>query len=140
MVRGDFGLFPATDEDMEKLLKMKKNSVVEVSVKTLRNYKFLRKYFAMINTAWEFLNERQQEFFHNSKDEFRETLQISAGYYRPIWSQKEQNFQHVPISISFESMDEPTFDKLYNDVADVIFQLIPTNVNREEFNQALKDF
>ena len=47
--RADFSFIPATDEDMEKALKIKKGEAVEVSVKVLRNYKFHKKFLPTVS-------------------------------------------------------------------------------------------
>lgn len=142
MVRKEFGLFPATDEDMEKLLKVKKGEVAEVNVKVLRNYRFHKKYFALINTAYNFLTEPQREFFHNSVDGFRYTLEVAAGYYDEFYSVTRHEWVQKPKSIAFDKMDEAEFSKLYEAVVNIIFKLFLDNnrVNRDTFYNALKDF
>lgn len=142
MVRKEFGLFPATDEDMGKLLKVKKGEVAEVNVKVLRNYRFHKKYFALINTAYNFLTEPQREFFHNSVDGFRYTLEVAAGYYDEFYSVTRHEWVQKPKSIAFDKMDEAEFSKLYEAVVNIIFKLFLDNnrVNRDTFYNALKDF
>lgn len=140
LVREPFGFLFATDEDAEKARKIKEGTVVEVNVKVLRNYRFLRKFFAMINTAWEFLNERQQEFFHNSKEGFRATLTVAAGYYEEVYSVTRREWIQIPKSIAFDKMSEDEFDKLYNAVVDVVFKLFLPHVDRDSFYAAMKDF
>lgn len=140
LIRKDFALYPATDEDMEKMLKLKKGAPFEANVKQVRNYPFLRKFFALINVSWEFLNEQQQEFFHNSKEGFRHTLTMAAGYYDTIYSVSGQQWVQAPKSISFDKMSEAEFDKLYESVVNVIFKLFLERVDKEQFYEALKDF
>ncbi len=140
LLRKDFALCPATDEDMEKMLKIKKGVPFEANVRQVRNYPFLKKFFALINTSWEFLDERQQEFFHGSKDGFRHTLTMAAGYYDTVYSITNNQWVQIPKSISFDKMEEPEFDKLYEGVVDVIFRLFLERVDRSRFYEALKDF
>lgn len=141
MVRKEFALFPATDEDMEKLLKVKKGEVAEVNVKVLRNYRFHKKYFALIKTAYNFLTEPQREFFHNSVDGFRYTLEVAAGYYDEFYSVTRQEWIQKPKSIAFDKMDEAEFSKLYEAVVNIIFKLFLDNskVSRDQFYNALKN-
>lgn len=138
--RSDFSFVPATDEDMEKALKIKKGQAVEVTVKVLRNYKFHRKFFAMINTAYSFLTEPQREFFHNSVGGFRYTLEVAAGYYEEFYSVTRHEWIQKPKSIAFDKMDEAKFDKLYEDVVNVVFKIFLPNVDRDTFYEAMKDF
>lgn len=137
--RSDFSFVPATDEDMEKALKIKKGQAVECSVKVLRNYKFLRKFFAMINTAWEFLTENQKEMFSNSKDVFRQALTANAGYCELIPS-SSKGVVIVPKSIAFDKMSEAEFERLYEDVVNKLFEWLMPNVDRYTFYEAMKDF
>lgn len=111
--RADFSFIPAADEDMEKALKIKKGEAVEVSVKVLRNYKFHKKFFSMINTAYGFLTEKQRDFFHGSIDGFRYTLEVAAGYYDEFYSVSRKEWIQKPKSIAFDKMSEAEFDKLY---------------------------
>lgn len=140
LVRKPWGFVFATDEDAEKGRKIKLNQPVEVSVKVLRNYAFLKKFWALINTAWSFLNEAQQEFFHNSVDGFRCTLEVAAGYYDEFYSATRREWLQKPKSIAFDKMDEAEFSKLYEAVVDVIFKIFLKQVNKDEFYNALKDF
>lgn len=140
LVRKDYALYPATDDDMSILLKYKKGQVIEADVKKMRNVKLHRKFFSLINTAWEFLNEQQQEFFHNSKDGFRHTLTIAAGYYDTIYSISDKRWLQTPKSISFDKMSEDEFGKLYEAVVNTVFKIFLPNVNQKEFCNALKDY
>lgn len=138
--RSDFSFVPATDEDMEKALKIKKGQAVECSVRVLRNYKLLRKFFAMINTAWEFLNEAQQVQFSNSKDVFRQSLTASAGYCDLVQLSSDNGAVIIPKSIAFDKMSEAEFEKLYENVINRLFEWLLPNVDRDTFYEAMKDF
>lgn len=135
-----FRFMPATDEDMEKALKIKKGEVVECSFKVARNYAFLRKFWALINTSFEFLTEEQKEFFHGSADGYRQTLEVAAGYYDEFYDVRRRSWVQKPKSIAFDKMDEAEFSQLYEAVVDVIFKIFLKQVDKDEFYQALKDF
>lgn len=140
LVRKEFYFVPATDDDMQIALKVKKGEVVQANIKVLRNYAFLKKFWALINVAWSFLTEPQQEFFHNSVDGFRCTLEVAAGYYDEFYDATRKSWVQKPKSIAFDKMDEAEFSKLYEAVVDVIFKIFLRQVNKDEFYQALKDF
>ena len=72
------GLVPMLDDDFEKKQKLKRGEVYQVSVKLARNYRFHKKYFALINLAWEYLNEKQTEMF-KTMDVFRKTIEVASG-------------------------------------------------------------
>lgn len=140
IVRTAFGFLFATDEDADKARKIKAGQVVEANIKVLRNYKFLQKFWALINVAYSFLTEAQQEFFHDSVDGFRCTLEVAAGYYDEYYDVTHKAWVQKPKSIAFDKMDEAEFEKLYEAVVDVIFKIFLRQVNKEEFYNALKDF
>lgn len=142
LVRRPWGFLFADDDDAMKARSIKQNTVVEATFRTKRSLKLHHKFFALISTAWEFLTEQQQEFFHNSKDGFRHTLTIAAGYYETVYSITRKQWLETPRSIAFDKMNEAEFSKLYEDVVNLIFKLFlsKNNVNKDAFYSALKDF
>ena len=130
----------ASDDDYEKKKTLKRGSVIECTVKEYRNYKFHKLYFSMINLSWEYLTEQQREFFHENVDAFRKTVEVAAGHYEPVYSVSRQMWLEVPKSIAFDKMDEASFHDLYERVKDVIFNMFIPNVNKDEFEYAIKDF
>ena len=138
--RNDSSFIPASEDDKQAALKIKKGQAVECSVKVLRNYKLLKKFWAMINTAFNFLSPAQQEFFHDSVDGFRCTLEVAAGYYDEFYDVTRRSWVQKPKSIAFDKMDEAEFSKLYEDVINVVFKLFLPHVDRDKFYNAMKDF
>ena len=130
----------ATDDDWEKKRTLKRGSIVECTIKEQRNYKFLKLYFSMINLSWEYLSEAQQEFFHNSIEAFRKTAEIAAGHYEPVYNVYRNEWVEVPKSIAFDKLDESSFHELYEKVKSIIFITFIPQVNKDEFEYALKDF
>lgn len=110
-------LHPAFEEDERKIKKIKHGDFCEVEVKVPRNIKFHSKYFALLNTGFEH-NDFTQNF-----EFFRKQVQIVAGYYtleKTITGEVIKESQ----SISFSKMDEEKFERLYNDVFDVILKIV----------------
>jgi hypothetical protein len=87
---------------------------VEVEVKKSRNIQFHRKYFAMLNVAFE--NQDKIEVF----DVFRKTVLVIAGYF----TMAEINGHKLPIadSISFSKCDELKFREIYSKSVDAILK------------------
>lgn len=140
LVVTDMGLVAATDDDKAQLKTLKRGNVVECTVKEVRNYSFLRKYFALINCAWEYLSETQQDFFYNSKDSFRKTVEISAGHCEPVFNRTRNEWVDMPKSVAFDKLTESEFSQLYERVKDVIYQSFILDENKDEFEQNLKWF
>jgi len=134
------GLIPMYDDDYDVKKRLKLNEVYRVDIVKARNIDFHRKYFALINIGWEYLNEEQTKFFKYDREGFRKCVQIAAGYYNLTFSIKRMEWVEESASISFEKMDDIEFHDLYNKVRDVIFSLIEDNVSEDEFLYNLADF
>lgn len=130
----------ADDEDYEKKKKLKRGVVYECVIKEYRNYKFLKLYFALINCAWEYLDESQRQFFNNNAECFREAVQVAAGHCDMCYSVKRQDWIEIPKSISFELLSEDEFSSLYERVKDIIYQYFIPEKNKREFDEQLKYF
>ena len=128
------------DDDYDAKKRLKFDEVYRVDIVKARNIDFHRKYFALINIGWEYLNEEQTKFFNYDREGFRKCVQIAAGYYTLTYSIKRKEWVEESVSISFEKMDELEFQDLYNKVRDVIFSLIEDNVSEDEFLFNLADF
>lgn len=134
------GFRPASDSDYELKKTIKKGTVCECVIKEHRNYKFLKKYFALINCAWEYLAESQRQFFHEDSERFRETVQVAAGHYESYYSLARHEWQQRPKSIAFDMMTQSDFEMLYERVREVIYQVFIPNVNKALFEEELKNF
>ena len=134
------GLKPMYDEDYDKKKMLKVGTVYEVTVKELRNVAFHRKYFSLINLAWEYLDEHQRAFFKEDVNAFRKTVEVAAGHYEPVYSVARQSWLEVPKSIAFDKLSESDFEQLYEKVKTVIFQTFIPQVKRDEFEQQLRFF
>ena len=104
----------AYDSDYELAKKIKPNEVYEFEFKKTRNIKFHRKFFALINLCFS-----NQKTFNNI-EHLRKELIICAGHYELIFDLESGTQKKEALSISFASMDEIEFNKLYNDVLNVI--------------------
>ena len=134
------GLKPLTDDDYDEKKKLKIGEIYEVTIKKPRNLAFFRKYWALLKCAWEYLDERKQEFFKNNIEVFRKSLEITAGWCEPLFDLETQKWVHAPKSISFEKMNESEFNTLYNNVRDILFKAIIPNISKEEFERNLVNF
>lgn len=140
LVRTSLGLQAYGDEDYEELKKIKVGSVVKAKIVQPRNVKFHRKFFAMLNAAWDCLTEQQRKNLR-SKDTFREQLLIISGYAEPLYDMNGQKFLERAKSISFAKMDEPAFNEVYNRCLDTILTiLVADGVSQDEFNNILRNY
>lgn len=134
------GFHCATDDDCEKKRTLRRGEVYKCRLTLARNYAFLKKYFALIRCAWEYLDERQQNFFHNDVDNFRKTLELSCGWCDRVYNARTREFVEQVRSIAFDKMEEWEFNKLYSSVRDAIFQIILPKISTAEFERNLSNF
>lgn len=100
-------IIPLFDTDYEVFKKIKKNTPLSFEVKQERNYKFHKKFFALIAMVFD-----NQELY-TDRDELRYDLTIEAGF----WTEHVDfhgEVKRTAKSISFASMDETEFSTLYN--------------------------
>lgn len=134
------GLKPCYDEDYEEKKKLKIGETYKVKITLARNLQFHKKFFALINCAWEYQNEKVVEFFHHNKDAFRKTVVIAAGWYEPVYSIDKKEWTQNYKSIAFDKMDEAEFMDLYDNVKRVLFQTFLRHIDEEEFMKNLINF
>lgn len=130
MIRQPGGaLIPATDEDAEALRKVKAGAAVRVEVKQIRNYKFLQKWFTLAKYAFDIWSDRvpAQEYkgqpVRPSFDRFRKDLIILTGNFDATYNARGEVRLEAK-SISFASMGEDDFEKLYSETINVILAKI----------------
>ena len=133
------GLVPCDDNDYDEKKKLKLGEVYQVTISRPRNYEFHKKYFALINCAWECLNEKQTEFFKDINN-FRKTMELAAGHSEMVYSINRKEFVEQVLSIAFDKMDNDQFQDLYNRVFDVILKYPLKNIKQEEFEKNLINF
>lgn len=135
------GLVPLYDTDFDEKRKLKQGQVYQAEIKVVRNIQFHRKFWSMLNTAWALLPERTQSGFR-SFEGFRAYLLVAAGFYDLYFSPRLREFVETPRSMSFASMDEPTFNDCYERVKDVIWGILSTRASITEavFEQYLANY
>jgi hypothetical protein len=107
-------LKPCYDSDYEAFKRMPINEAFEIDYTKGRNYKFHRKYFALLKLAFE----NQQDY--RTIEEMRHDLIIVAGYYNEVTNLITGEIIKKANSISFSSMDENEFSELYEKTKDVV--------------------
>ena len=125
------GLMPIDDLDKTKIGKIPFDTPLEFDVKVPRNIKFHRKFFAMLNLAFE-----NQEEFKNFQI-FREAVIIGAGFFEKVQRLHGEEII-VAKSISFAQMDNEQFEQLYTACIDTIIDYF--NFTKKDFESELAMF
>ena len=110
-------IIPLFDSDMDNLRKIRRGVDLEIDIKQPRNYKFLKKFHALVNMIFE-----NQDIYDNI-EHLRKDLTILAGYY-----DEHPNFHGEIVktakSISFAKMTEEEFSDLYSKFCDTIIKVM----------------
>ena len=113
-----------SDYDNLKAAKLKEGQTYEIEIKKPRNYEFHKKFFALLNLAYD-----NQDTFEDFKA-LRTYLTCKAGHYEQI--ETPNGFMIMPKSISFAKMDEVEFDGLYHSVINAICKFIDVEAKEIE--------
>ena len=132
-------LIPESDYDFNQKNQLRVGETYSADIHLVRNAEHHRKYFKMIRTAWEFLPESLQYFFHDSEG-FRKHVEITAGYSEPFYSPKLQEWGEGPKSIAFDKLDQGEFSKLYTAVRGVLDNILTKYISQEQFEQFFMPF
>lgn len=133
-------LAPIDPQAAEYIAKLKTGAAVRATVKQQRNPKFHRKYFALLNLAfdaWEpAANLYRGQIVGKNFDQFRNDIVCLAGFYEMAVNLKGET-RLTAKSISFANMDQHDFDALYNATVDVILKHILTTYDREALDAVM---
>ena len=114
--RTQSGLVALYDSDNESLRKLRIGDEVKGVLIKPRNYNFHKKFFALLNMAFE----NQDKY--NSFDVFRAIMIMKSGFYIEV--QTDKGLVFLPKSISFAKMDEVEFQDLYSRMVDQVIKLL----------------
>lgn len=132
-------LVPESDYDYEQKLHLKVGETYSADIHLVRNAEHHRKYFKMLRTAWEYLPEPLQYFFHSAEG-FRKHVEMTAGYYEPFFSPRLQEWVEGPKSIAYDKMDQAEFSELYDKVRAVLDSILTKYITQEEFERNFLPF
>lgn len=125
LVKTKNGYQPAADSDIEASKSIEYGEIVRCKSVDQRNYLFHKKYFALIRFTFHHLPERFDGQFMDEED-LREELLKAIGWKRTYidFNGKEQTRAK---SISYESVGQKRFEKIYQRTLDVVCRMLDTN-------------
>jgi hypothetical protein len=133
-------LIPADPQAAEYIAKLKLGAAVRAQVKQQRNPRFHRKYFALLNLAFDTWEPTEATYkgqrVGKNFDQFRNDVIVLAGFYEMAVNLKGET-RLTAKSISFANMDKSEFDDLYNATCNVILQRILTNYSRDDLDAVI---
>lgn len=141
MFRKLYNSFAPDDlETAEAMEKIKPNAVVKAEITQPRNLAFHRKFFALIDVAFEAWECPELEYkgqpITKNRDRFRKDLIILAGFGYPVINIKGE-VRYEAQSMSFSKMDNAAFETLYSRVVDVILTRVLTHYTRADLDNVV---
>ena len=135
---------PAYEPDIVAASKVKIGSYVNMEWSKMRNPKFHAKGFSLFTFAFDYWKpviadgatkwagvEPSKNF-----DRFRKDLTILAGFYE-CHHRLDGTFRIEAKSLSFASMEEDEFEKVYNAIIDVILKKVLVDMEKEELDRTV---
>ena len=125
LIKTMVGLIPADERSRIWFEKIKQGQAVHCDFKRVRNYRFLKKWFALLNLAfdqWE-PGEIDGKYGVPEKnfDRFRADVTILAGFFEST-IRLDGSVRIEPKSVSFAQMTEDEFHELYSKTVDVLIK------------------
>jgi len=124
-------LAPIDPQAAEYIAKLKTGAAVRATVKQQRNPKFHRKFFALLNLAYDAWEPAESTYkgrvVGKNFDQFRNEMAVNLRGETRVTAK----------SISFANMDQAEFDDLYNATVNVILKHILTNYSRDDLDAVM---
>ena len=119
---------------------IKNGEIVSAEIKRPRNYRFHKKYFALMNYAFGVWDPDCLEFngrpVGKSFEQFRKDITILAGYYTLSENIKGEPKAEAD-SVSFGKMREDEFSCLYSKTIDALLKYVLKNYTLEDVDKVI---
>lgn len=131
------GFAPFSDDEREKLRRIKIGATVRCEITQARNGAFFRKWWALAKIGFDRWAETAQTQEYKGRavmpdfDRFRRDLTILCGLYRPVYNVRGEVRLEAE-SLKWSQMSEERFEELYSKTIDVILQQIIPNAGYDE--------
>jgi len=128
---------PVDMYNLDKMESLPANTEYKAVLTRPRNLPFLKKFFALVNVAYEGWNP--DPVFHKgieikkNKEVFRKNLVILAGFYDTVFN-INGDLRLEAKSISFANMSEDEFGLLYSKFIDVVLGKVLTNYTEDDLH------
>lgn len=133
-------LVPADPQAADFISKLKLGQGITASVKRHRNPGHHKKFFALLNLAFDHWEPTQATYrgqvVGKNFDQFRNDIVVLAGFYEMAVNLKGET-RLTAKSISFANMDQGEFDALYNATVNVILKHVLTKYSREDLDAVM---
>lgn len=143
MIKTATGSFaPATQADLELTQSLKIGKEYGVTLTQLRNGKFHRKIFALLNYLYDALPKHTAEYkgqqVEQSFTSFRKMMVAMAGHYE-IEVTASDCVRAVATSISYKECSQQKAEQIYSDVIDKALELLGGSQSRDDLDEIVNN-
>ncbi|HHS83691.1 MAG TPA: DUF1367 family protein [Gammaproteobacteria bacterium] len=143
MIRTPDGFRPNSLEDAELIKRWKIGDVARLNLTKPRNYENHKRYFALLDIAFDHwepeITEHKGFPVEKNRERFRKDIAIAAGYYTHNVNAITGDLRLDAKSIAFGKMDEIEFNKLFSKTIDVVLKYILTNYTRDDIDRVVNE-
>lgn len=134
--RNGYALSPAHDTDLEAIKSLPTGQPLRCKITRIRNVDHHRKYFALLNYAFDVWEPPDNHVGEKNFDRFRKDIIILAGFYNS-YIRLNGDTRLEAKSISFANMGQDEFEQLYDKTIDVIIKYALTNYTGDELRSVV---
>lgn len=130
-------LIPASEEEAEKLRRIKSGATVRSKVTQMRNGRFFRKWFLLVKVGFDLWTEIMPPVEYRGQviqpnfDKFRKDVTIMAGHFHPVFNVRGEMRLEAD-SIAWGEMSEDEFHTLYQKTITVLLEKVLTGSGMDE--------
>lgn len=140
-IRTHAGLVPDDQEAVDLLAKIKIGEGVQAEIKRNRLYWYHKKFFKMLAFAFDHWEPPSVEYggkvVGKSLEVFRAWCIMQAGYVE-LAVTPDGKIRVEPMSIKFSKMGQDEFEKLHNDVCNVVLRDVLANYKRADLDEVVE--
>ncbi len=135
-----YGLVPLYDSDHDLKQRLRVGSTVRCRVSLPRNYRFHKKFFALVRLTYDNLPLPLVERWNvRSENDMLRRFKRDLGYYSSTVNDRgEREIEYR--SISFAAMDEQQFERFYDDCVNLVLYHYLPGLDRQDLIEAVEQF
>ena len=135
-----YGLVPLYDSDHDLKQRLRVGSTVRCRVSIPRNYRFHKKFFALVRLTYDNLPLPLVERWNiRSVDDMLRRFKRDLGYFTSSVNELgEREIEYS--SISFAAMDEEEFERFYNGSVNLVLDKYIRGLEREDLLTEVEHF
>ena len=135
-----YGLVPLYDSDHDLKQRLRVGSTVRCRVSLPRNYRFHKKFFALVRLTFDNLPMPIAERWNvRSENDMLRRFKRDLGYFSSTLNEAgEREVEYR--SISFSAMDEEEFERFYDDCVNLVLYSYIPGISRQDLLEEIEQF